>query len=335
MEDGQLKIFLSWSGDRSQRLAQSLNEWLRLLFGDAVEPWMSQSEIEAGKRWSAAISSELSTCNFGILCLTPENVTAPWLLFEAGALAKSLDEARVIPVLFHLEFSEISSPLSDFQAKKCDKDGIRDVVLSINRAADKRDNEDRVSQLFELAWPRLCEKIDGIPENEADKQRRAPDAVMEELVSSVRALDSRFRSLEHIYIEAPPSRRRSRRIHPMMFEELLSFPPLDTEGSPLMLVMLAGLVGDDFPWLREVFIDAAHQLRSSDAKASEAIIERLIHMCHMSLRHPMMRELVSSRDASILSEELPVLLERWLARYSAMGSRSGGKEHSDASRPED
>src|SRR5438309_2275445 len=59
---------------------------------------------------------------------TPENVGAPWVLFEAGALAKSMQGARVIPLLFNLGIGDITGPLAQFQAKKVEKGGLGDAI---------------------------------------------------------------------------------------------------------------------------------------------------------------------------------------------------------------
>ena len=98
-----MKVFISWSGDRSQALAQALREWLPMVL-HYVEPWLSQSDIEAGERWANEVAKELDASKFGIICITRENITSPWILFEAGALAKFMQEGRVIPLLLGIEF---------------------------------------------------------------------------------------------------------------------------------------------------------------------------------------------------------------------------------------
>ena len=91
-----LDVFISWSGQRSKALALQLHDWLKAVVQRA-NPWMSERDIGAGQRWNEQISARLKDTHFGIICLTPENLNAPWLLFEAGAVAKALDLARVVP----------------------------------------------------------------------------------------------------------------------------------------------------------------------------------------------------------------------------------------------
>ena len=51
----------------------------------------------------------------------PENQSAPWLNFEAGALAKKLESSRVVPLAINLKPSEVQQPLGQFQAKEATK----------------------------------------------------------------------------------------------------------------------------------------------------------------------------------------------------------------------
>ena len=44
----------------------------------------------SGARWNDQVAVELERTNFGIICLTKANQERPWVLFEAGALAKGL-----------------------------------------------------------------------------------------------------------------------------------------------------------------------------------------------------------------------------------------------------
>lgn len=61
-----MKVFISWSGERSQALAQALRDWLPMVLY-YVEPWLSHSDIEAGERWAHEVAKELEVSKFGIL----------------------------------------------------------------------------------------------------------------------------------------------------------------------------------------------------------------------------------------------------------------------------
>jgi hypothetical protein len=110
-----MKIFVSWSGKPSLAVATALKEWLPYIF-NGIDLFVSSEDIRKGKRWPAEVSKELGATNFGIVCLTPDNLDAPWLLFEAGALSKSVAEASVFTLLTGgLRIGNIEGPLSHFQ----------------------------------------------------------------------------------------------------------------------------------------------------------------------------------------------------------------------------
>ena len=89
-----MHIFLSWSGQRSKAVAAALRSWLPLVL-PAVEPWMSEEDIQAGRRWGAEIAAALDRSSFGIIVLTAENLDASWLMFEAGAVPTHLPGERI------------------------------------------------------------------------------------------------------------------------------------------------------------------------------------------------------------------------------------------------
>jgi len=190
-----MKIFISWSGERSEALAKALREWLPLVL-HFVEPWLSQSDIQAGERWSIEIAKGLESCNFGIICITRENMSSPWILFEAGALAKSMQEGRVIPLLLDLDFKEISGPLAQFQAKKSDSAGVRELAVSLNKAATTPVAttpvpDAQLDKLLSALWGDLEKQITSIPKSEAPAKHNRPQGeILEELVSSVRSVTS-------------------------------------------------------------------------------------------------------------------------------------------------
>ena len=64
-----MKVFISWSGERSKQVAVAIREWLPMIL-QYVEPWMSEADISAGDRWSVELSKQLEESGFGIICLT-------------------------------------------------------------------------------------------------------------------------------------------------------------------------------------------------------------------------------------------------------------------------
>jgi TIR domain-containing protein len=150
-----MKLFISWSGQISKGIAGEFREWLPLI-NQTIVPYMSSEDIEKGTHWSSSIRRELETSSFGILILTPENTHSTWLHFEAGAIAKSVAEGRVAPILFGLKQSDIEQPLSLFQATLFEKDEIHRLMKTINSAAGAEAREERqLETVFNSFWPKL------------------------------------------------------------------------------------------------------------------------------------------------------------------------------------
>lgn len=116
-----MRVFLSWSGKRSRELAFALRDWLPSVI-QAVEPWLSSEDIPMGQRWAAEISERLQETDIGIICLTPENIDAEWLNFEARALSK-FAKSFVCPYALNLSPSDLKGPLSQFQVAMADREG--------------------------------------------------------------------------------------------------------------------------------------------------------------------------------------------------------------------
>ncbi len=155
-----MRVFLSWSGPLSHDLATVLHGWIPKVIQDA-RPFISNEDIEKGRRWSDVLGEQLSSSDYGIVCVTSDNVAAPWLHFEAGAISKAIDKSYVSPVLLKIEPSEIHGPLSQFQLTVCEKDDIFSLMRSINNRvpAENRLSEELLVSEFEEWWPKLEEEL--------------------------------------------------------------------------------------------------------------------------------------------------------------------------------
>src|SRR3954463_6383138 len=93
-----LQVFISWSGEPSRAMARCLLKWLPTIV-PGVQPFFSE-EIPGGAVWGRSVLENLSTAQYGLLCVTRENRHSAWLNFEAGSLWKRfVDGLPVCPLL--------------------------------------------------------------------------------------------------------------------------------------------------------------------------------------------------------------------------------------------
>jgi ribosomal protein L7/L12 len=186
-----MEIFISWSKPRSRALAEALNGWLPEVI-QQVKPWLSTEDITKGQRWSAEVSARLAAGSQGIICVTPENFETPWLNFEAGALAKSLTEARVRPVLLDMAPTDVTGPLAQFQATVVhDREDMFRFVRSLNEGCATPLDEARLQKAFDRTWLDFQDAIMAIPESAEDliePKGRDSEDMLREILERVREL---------------------------------------------------------------------------------------------------------------------------------------------------
>ncbi|MCA3692134.1 toll/interleukin-1 receptor domain-containing protein [Aquidulcibacter sp.] len=305
-----MKVFISWSGSRSKDLANALHGWLPMVL-QYVTPFVSEKDISAGDRWAQTIAGELEAANFGIICITPENKNSEWILFEAGALSKSIMEGKVIPLLLGLELSDLSGPLSQFQAQKVEEGGLLEIVRAINKVAENRANPQIVEQLVPTVWPRLKEDLDKIPDKvQPHKQKRNQDEILEELVSGVRGISLRMRDISGDGSDREGMiRRRRSRFHPFAAREISLLLNESDEG-PFVLLFFASYFRDELPWLAELIAETYRETRSGTIDQVQTSLARLRHLSKQYAFHPALRELYPlSKDTHLALEELQMFLD--------------------------
>ena len=184
-----MKIFISWSGTRSGSVAELLYDWLPPVI-QALEPWLSASDIEKGGRWRTAISTYLEESDFGIVCLTRDNMEAPWLLFEAGALSKFQQTSRVCTFLLDVKPAEVREPLAQFQSTTATVTDVFKLIETINSRLDGASLDARkLERAFRLAWPEFEKKLRIISKKGRQLQPTPdPQATLDEILGHVRTL---------------------------------------------------------------------------------------------------------------------------------------------------
>lgn len=308
-----MNVFISWSGKRSKAMANALKEWIPLIVQHA-EPFVSDKDISAGDRWAQAIAGELENSNFGILCITPENISSEWIMFEAGALSKAMQDAKVIPLLFGLELSDLSGPLQQFQALKVDEQGMLDALKAINAASENKTGDGTIEQLVPALWSQLQAKLDAIPaREEAEKHMRPQTEIMEDLVTQVRGLNGRMRDFDPEMMEREIrfGRSKSRRFHPRMMDEMMMMSKESSRSGEYGLLMLAGVLRDTMPWISEVLVEAHRELKNASPKQVSKIAQELRYTLKFMTRSRFAEMMMDdSKQSHVLMMELPHMIER-------------------------
>jgi hypothetical protein len=330
-----MKVFLSWSGTRSHKVALVFRDWLPSVIQEIV-PYVSSEDIDKGARWSTDIAKELSDSTFGILCVTRENINAPWLTFEAGALSKTMDKAFVSPFLFDIKRSEVDGPILQFQSTIFEKEDLKKLITTLNKACEKDGlTAERLSKAFEVWYPTLESELEKLretepPEHEGENgsELQTPKAqeILEEILELSRINQKLIRNpdgslgsnLEEISsllrtlidradrFDDPMSVRKMRKFHPMMLDELMDMSL--SKGSGYVGIQIAlGLLKEQFPWIYDAGMEAINILRSRRGiEEKHEALDQFRRVMEFSFEHPIMRDMYGgSKEMHFLYRRLP------------------------------
>jgi hypothetical protein len=186
-------VFISWSGELSRDVAATIrDEFPNVLQG--LEVFMSQVDIESGAPWFETIETNLADSSYGIIIVTRENQGRPWLLFEAGALAKKTNKSQVTPLLVDLTNIDLIGSLSQFQATRIKRDEFRKLLAELNNSREQgqRLPEGNFDRTFEKWWTDLESKLRAATERHAaagaPSAARSTHDLVAEVLTEVRKL---------------------------------------------------------------------------------------------------------------------------------------------------
>lgn len=321
-----MKVFISWSGNKSHKVALTFREWLPAVI-QSLEPYVSSEDIDKGARWSSDIAKELEDSTFGILCVTKDNIEAPWLSFEAGALSKTMDKSFVTPFLFDIKRSEVNGPILQFQSTVFEKDDIKKLIHTLNKACGENGiSETMLDKAFEVWYPTLeCDLnklkdyeedvpekltqedvhttqiIEEILELSRDNQKllRNPDMKLNEGIESIKErLDITLSRIERS--SEMEERRMNRKYRAMFMEEFVHSILPECQKQYVFLIVLS-MIQDKFPWLYNLGKELMEILSSpADMSVKRESIRSFQKIIEFSFEHPMMRDVFMRRKDEYL-----------------------------------
>lgn len=189
-EEITMKVFISWSGETSRAIALLLRKYLPIML-QQVRPFMSKHDIESGSRWAQRIQQELEETSYGLLVLTPSNVNAKWVLFEAGAISKIKNSITACLLCRGLTDTQVSWPLAQFQMQRFEEESFAQLIRDMNNKIDQPLGEESMAVVIAKWWPDIRSEYDailqGITEESGDHALDEKE-FQEEVLRTLRAL---------------------------------------------------------------------------------------------------------------------------------------------------
>ena len=206
----RMKIFLSFSGDLSNKIAEATKVFLETVVPN-IELFLSSVDISNGEIWQKSLINELSKCRFGLFILTRDNQDSAWIHFEAGALSKGDPANPIVPICFGFPIDELDSPIKIiYQGFSFEKKKMIELVHKINAALEPPIKDKNLEEYISAFWDKYEDAVNkAIEENEKEIE---PEDGITKVVKEVRInrtilrdFTSNFNNkITHIQLKKPP-----------------------------------------------------------------------------------------------------------------------------------
>jgi hypothetical protein len=313
-------VFISHD-TRDAELAEEFSKLLKSASSGALKSFRSSDKkgtqgIPYGEEWYPAIMDKLDEASDVVCLLTKHSVDRPWILYEAGVAKGKLDK-KVIGIALGIPFkTAVTGPFAQFQNNDGDVESVTNLILGLmNKVPGLDPDHDVVNILVEKFVARSKEIADNIEKqnNNIDTETVDENSVaklFEEVKVMFNALPSRIESRVD-----PEFKRRKRRFHPMMFEEILHMGK-ESKDSLLGFLIMISMFKEDYPWIYEVGLDTYRSLKSVKStfqrKKAISTFENALEMAG----HPIMREFQDkSEESYFLMKEVRHMARHYLERF--------------------
>lgn len=271
--------------------------------------------IDFGDEWYKRLMERLQSTSDVVCLFTERNLDRPWILFEAG-VAKGKLNTPVIGLAVGVPLSRISSgPFYQFQNMDDSEEELTKLVHQLAKRVPNCELDNDVVKVqvsaFKAAETTILTKLKG-DSSKSEDQEESEGTPVAKLVEEMKALPSQIADRLTDGPE-PFRRRRVRRFHPMMFEEMMHMS--GDPGEPVAILMAASFVRDDAPWLYEVAMEVYRAVKTGDPGTIEREIRRLRNFSEFAMRGPFLEEFgFGGKESHIFLMEFPRMLEHMLRR---------------------
>jgi hypothetical protein len=324
---GRPLVFISHDS-RDAELAEAFGKLLKSVSAGMIKTFRSSDKkgnegIDFGEEWYKRLMTALQSTSDVICLFTERSIDRPWILFEAG-VAKGKLNTPVVGLACGIPLTRITAgPFYQFQNMD-DSEG--DLIKLINqlakRVSDVEVDADVMKSQVSSFKATEAEILKKLASAGAKGKEPAEENPVAKLAEEMKALPSRV--AERLMDPDDPfvRRRRTRRFHPMMLQEMMHMS--GDPGDPVTILMAASLVKDDAPWLYELTMEVYRAVKSGDPATIEVEINRLRHFSDMMMHGPFIEEFgFGDKESYMLLREFPRMLYKVLDRTLQAQAKSG------------
>lgn len=324
-------VFISHDG-RDRDLASAFSKLIKSVSAGMIDTFHSSSKqgqegIDFGEEWYKRLMEKLESTTHVICLFTQRSLERPWILFEAG-VAKSKLGRPVVGVAIGVPLTRVGvGPFYQFQNMEDSEEDLARLLKQIAREVDGLHLDDDVVQdrikAFKESESSILAKL-GPNAEDGDSGESPSTTSVAKVLEEMKSLPSRVARRLAETGEVPIHRRRMRKFHPHMLEELMHIT--GEPNDPIGILMMAGFIRDDVPWMYELAMEAYRAAKSGDPNLMERELTRMRRFSETVAHGPWMEEFgVGDKHSHMFMMEFPRMLERHLIRV--MESRREQQRH--------
>ena len=231
-----------------------------------------------------------------VVCLlTQRSFERPWILYEAGVAKGKLDK-KVIGIAFGITHSvAFTGPFAQFQNNDGSIEAITKLVLDLVRKVPNTDPPQAlVEQLVQSFHKKANEIVAEYQIQTEVTDKETSENTVAKLFEEVKVMFENLPSKIENRID-PDHRRKRRKLHPFMFEEIMHMG-IEMRDTYLAFLMLISVYKDDLPWFYEVGLETYRGLKAAKTSTEkEKLISNFGRATEM-LSHPALREIYGKND---------------------------------------
>lgn len=314
-------VFISHDA-RDAKLAEVFAKLISSVSAGMIKTFRSSDKrgtegIPFGAEWYTWLLEMLKTTSDVVCLFTKRSIDKPWILYEAG-VAKGQMDKPVIGLALGVAMSEVGrGPFYHFQNMPDSEDELTKLLRQLAKRVPGLDLHDEVLKVqvgaFRVSAAEILKKL-ATTEGEKEGKETPEESPVAKILEEMKTLPTRVAEQLGETQDSMFRRRRLRRFHPMMIEEMMHMA--GGPGDPVGILMAASLIRDDAPWLYELAMEVYRAVKSGDSAAIETELGRLERFSEFMRHGPFAEDFSSSgsRESYMLLREFPRMLQHALTR---------------------